>query len=113
MRNTTKSKRLKILTVGGKEKNQLDCHHHMHNLYPGKEVECAMASHLTALLHDSLNEIDPTLRVATPHGAIARAFDNLLKLKFVRKHHPGILLYPVKSTHGSRQDIVLAQVWQW
>jgi hypothetical protein len=113
-----KSKRLKILAVGGKEKNQLDCHHHIRNLYLGKEVEHAMASHLTALLCDSLNEIDTTLRVATPHGAIARAFDKLLKLlcnyvkgdgdlfaMFVRKHHPGILLYPVESTHSSRQDI--------
>jgi hypothetical protein len=26
----------------------------------------------------------------------------------VRKHHPGILLYPVESTHGSRQDIVFS-----
>jgi hypothetical protein len=107
--------------VGGKEKNNLDCHHHIHNLYLGKEAERAMVSHLKALLCDSLNEIDPTLRVATPHGAIARAFDKLLKLlcnylkgdgdlfaTFGRNHHPGILLYPVKSTHGSRQDIVFS-----
>ena len=116
-----KSKRLKILEVGGNEKNQLDCHHHMRNLYLGKETERAMASHLTALLRDSLDEIDPSLRVATPHVAIARAFDKLLKLScnyvkgdgdlfatFVRKHHPGVLLYPVESTHGSRQDIVFS-----
>jgi hypothetical protein len=116
-----KHKRLKILAVGGEEKNQLDCHHHMHNLYLRKEVERTMMSHLTALLRDSLDEIDPTLRVATPHGAIARAIDNLLKLScnyvkddgdlfamFVKKHHPAILLYPVKSTHGSRQDLVFS-----
>jgi hypothetical protein len=116
-----KSKRLKILAVGGKEKNQLDCHHCVHNLYLGKEAERTMASLLTALLCDSLNEIEPTLRVAMPHGAIARAFDKLIKLScnyvkgdgdffatFVRKHHPGILLYPVESTHGSRQDIVFS-----
>jgi hypothetical protein len=116
-----KSMRLKILAVGGKKKNQLDCHHHMRNLYLGKEAEHAMASHMTALLLDSLNEIDPTLRVATPHFAIARAFDKLLKLScnyvkgvcdlfatFVKKHHPGILLYPVKNTHGSKQDIVFS-----
>jgi hypothetical protein len=41
-----KSKRLKILAVGGKEKNQLDCHHRMHNLY--LPAERTMVSHLTA-----------------------------------------------------------------
>jgi hypothetical protein len=57
MCNTKKSKRLKILTVGGEEKNQLDCHHHMRNLCLGKEAEHAMVSHLTELLCDSLNSL--------------------------------------------------------
>lgn len=113
----TASRREALIALpGGKE---MDCHRHMMNLYGCKAPSIALAAHLRLLMKDSLDEIDPSLRIDTPHLHLARAFYknfslscNYVKgdgedfLMFVRTKLPGVYLYPVESTHGSRMDIL-------
>ena len=47
----------------------------MRNIYIGKAAERSLGRHLTSILKSSLDEIDPSLRVRTPHVQFARAYD--------------------------------------
>ncbi len=96
---------------------ELDCMNHLRNEWFGN-VKKALSAHLNALLHSSLNEIDPQLRVTASISAVIRAVDKEfslssnypnghgeLFLEWVREHYPGILLLHVERAAGSRQDL--------
>ena len=113
-----KSRRVANERVGGGSSTQ-DCHNHMRNIYLGKAAERSLGRHLTSILKSSLDEIDPSLRVPTPHVQFARAYDkefsrsaNYVKghgefnMSWLMKNYPSLLLFHVESTHGARQDIV-------
>ena len=113
-----KVKRLSNKRLGG-ECHEVDCHNHMRNTFLCNPVEKALSKFLTEELKASLETIDPILRVKTLWIAFARAYDKEFSLAanypkghghlfliWLRKHYPGILLYHVESTHGTRQDIL-------
>ena len=90
---------------------------HLRNVWFGN-VEKALSTHLNALLHSSLDEIDPQLRVTASISAVIRAIDKEFSLssnypkghgelfrEWVREYYPGILLLYVERTAGSRQDL--------
>ena len=96
---------------------ELDCMNHLRNVWFGN-VEKALSTHLNALLHSSLDEIDPQLRVTVSISAVIRAIDKEFSLssnypkghgelfrEWVREYYPGILLLHVERAAGSRQDL--------
>ena len=75
---------------------------------------------LNNLLKDSLDEIDPKLRVSTGMEGILRACDKEFSLcanypkghgelfnEWMKEHHPGALLLHVERTAGSRNDLLV------
>ncbi len=58
---------------------ELDCMNHLRNVWLGN-VETALSTHLHALLHTSLDEIDPQLRVTASISAVIRAVDKEFSL---------------------------------
>ena len=76
--------------------------------------------YLSDFLEDSLDVIDPRLRVSTGMEGILRACDKEFSLcanypkghgelfyAWMKENHPGNLLLHVERTAGSRQDIVV------
>ena len=74
---------------------------------------------LTQELKESLDNINPMLRVSTLWMSFARAYDKEFSLAAnypkghgahffarVKKYYPAVLLSHVESTHGGRQDIM-------
>ena len=57
----------------------MDCMHHLRNVWFGG-IEKALTTYLTALLQDSLENIDSHLRVSTSMSALIRAFDKEFSL---------------------------------
>lgn len=96
---------------------EYDCMHHLRNIWVGS-AEKDLTSSLNTLLRDSLDEIDPKLRVSTSISAIIRAIDKEFSLsanypkghgalfaQFMLEYHPGALLLHVERASGSRQDL--------
>ena len=96
---------------------ELDCMNHLQNVWFGN-VEKALSTHLNALLHSILDEIDPQLRVTASISAVIRAIDKEFSLssnypkghgelfrEWVRAYYPGILLLHVEHAAGLRQDL--------
>jgi hypothetical protein len=113
-----KQKRLTNARLGG-EAHEVDCQNHLRNTFLCNSVEKALSKFLTQELKESLDAIDPRLRVSTLWLAFARAYDKEFSLAanypkghgahflaFVKKYYPGVLLFHVESTHGGRQDII-------
>ena len=101
---------------GGREQ---DCVNHLRNVWI-VALENEISSTLTTLLRDSLDEIDPCLRVKTVFSALARAYDKAFSLSanypkgfgehflvWMMEYHPGYVLYHVERARGSRQDMIL------
>ena len=91
--------------------------YHLRNVWFGG-IEKALTTYLTALLQDSLENIDSHLRVSTSMSALIRAFDKEFSLcanypkghgeefkEWIKKNHPGELLLHVERASGSRQDL--------
>ena len=100
----------------GEEAFEVDCHNHL-----GKAPTKVISKHLSALMKDSLEEIDSSLRVSSSFMAFAWAFDKMFStscnyvkgdgekwVQYLCGESPGILLYDVENTHGARQDVVFA-----
>lgn len=98
---------------------EIDCQNHTRNIYLGLGCEKPMSKYLHCVLKESLEEIDPSLRVSMAHLAFARAYDKEFSLcanypkghgeefkGFVMEKFPGVTLFHVANTHGTRQDII-------
>ena len=107
----------RILAEGLESVFEFDCMHHLRNVWFGG-MERALTKKLNTILRDSLDEIDPTLRVTASITAIIRAIDKEfslsanypkghgdLFLEWMREHHEGELLLHVERAAGSRQDL--------
>ena len=98
---------------------QVDCWHHLRNVWLGGMAK-KTTKYLSDFLEDSLDVIDPRLRVSTGMEGILRACDKEFSLcanypkghgelfyAWMKENHPGSLLLHVERTAGSRQDIVV------
>jgi hypothetical protein len=107
----------KIVDAGGKVIHQ-DCHHHLRNVWFG-QVERKLSKALKLVLEDSVDAIDPSLRVTTsPSNFYVAVYkgtsitNNYAKgygedfFMYMKEHHNGELLWHVQRTLGSRQDII-------
>lgn len=96
--------------------------HHLRNIWVGS-AEKDLTSSLNTLLRDSLDEIDPKLRVSTSISAIIRAIDKEFSLsanypkghgalfaQFMLEYHPGALLLHVERASGSIGKIFVLKV---
>ena len=101
---------------------EYDCMHHLRNIWVGS-AEKDLTSSLNTLLRDSLDEIDPKLRVSTSISAIIRAIDKEFSLsanypkghgalfaQFMLEYHPGALLLHVERASGSIGKIFVLKV---
>ena len=115
-----KGKRIFSSRLGGTN-IQLDCFNHMGCIFLGESIAKALSSHITVILHDSLSEIDPKLRVNAPMVNFARAIDKEFSAGanypkgdwelyhgWMRTYHSGAVLFPVESMHGSRQYVMFS-----
>ena len=97
--------------------HSFDCMQHIRNVWIGN-MEKALTSELNNILRNSLDEIDPKLRVTSSISAIIRAVDKEFSLsanypkghgalfaQWMRDYHPGELLLHVERAAGSRQDL--------
>ena len=97
----------------------VDCWHHLRNVWLGGMAK-STTNFLNDLLADSLEVIDPRLRVSTGMEGILRACDKEFSLcanypkghgelfgTWIKENHPGALLLHVERTAGSRQDLVV------
>ena len=97
----------------------VDCWHHLRNVWLGGMAK-STTNFLNDLLADSLEVIDPQLRVSTGMEGILRACDKEFSLcanypkghgelfgTWIKENHPGALLLHVERTAGSRQDLVV------
>ena len=98
---------------------QVDCWHHLRNIWLGGMGKC-LTTFLNNLLKDSLDEIDPRLRVTPGMEGILRACDKEFSLcanypkghgelfnTWTKEHHPGSLLLHVERATGSRNDLIV------
>ena len=86
-------------------------------------MEKALSKFLTEKLKEILSEIYPCLRLSCLWLEFARAYDKDFRLAvnytkghgawfhaWLKSHYPVILLLRVKSTHGTRQDIIYSSL---
>ena len=96
---------------------ELDCMNHLRYVWLGN-VEKALSTYLNALLHTSLDKIDPQLWVTASISAVIHAVDKEFSLssnypqghgelfrEWIHEHYPGILLMHVQRAAGLRQDL--------
>ena len=113
-----KTRRLLVEIIGGLV-HEIDCFHHLRNVW-FKGVEKALTTYLNHYLKDSLENIDPILRVSCSMSALIRAFDKEFSLccnypkghgevfcEWIKKKHSGEMLLHVERAGGSRQDLFL------
>ena len=113
-----KERRVFIERIGGIAYQQ-DCHNHLRCVHTNG-MEKALCARLQVILKDSLEEIDPKLRVSCVYSAYCRAYDKFFSLCcnyakgkgenfaiYLREYHPGIRLFHIESAQGSRQDLSL------
>ena len=97
--------------------HEFDCMQHLRNVWIGG-MEKAVTGELNKILRDSLDEIDPTIRVTSSISAIIRAIDKEFSLsanypkghgdlfaEWMLEKYPGALLLHVERAAGSRQDL--------
>lgn len=118
----------KIADATGKVIHSVLCFNHLRNVWV-KNVLKAATAFLKDYLLDNLEEIAPSLRVATCMSGIVRAFDREFSLcanypkghgelfrQWMKEYHPGELLFHVeRAQSGGRHDVVsmasLAMYW--
>ena len=98
---------------------QVDCWHHLRYVWL-EGMGKSLTTFLNNLLKDSLDEIDPRLRVTPGMEGILRACDKEFSLcanypkghgelfnTWTKEHHPGALLLHVERATGSRNDLIV------
>ena len=116
--NSAKLMNRKLCTeVGGKVYSLL-CHNHLRNVWV-KNILNSLTGFLRGVLHDTLDDIAPELRVSPGFDGFARAFDKEfslcanypkghgeLFLMWMKENHPGELLLHVEcAASGERMDV--------
>ncbi len=99
--------------------HQMDCHHHLRNVWIGA-MNRILSKYLAELMKEDLGNIDPFLRVSTNFDTILRAVDKLfslccnyakgsgeLFLEWMREYHPDSFLLKLQRGVGSRQDFTV------
>ena len=97
----------------------LDCYNHLRNVWIGA-MDKELSTHLSDVMQEDLDNIDPRLRVSTKFGVVLFALDkefslccNYAKgdgeafLAWMERYHPGSFLLPVERSSGSRQDLTV------
>jgi hypothetical protein len=113
-----KARRLLKYKIGGNV-HELDCFHHLRNVWI-KGAEKAVSASLRILLADSLENIPADLRVSCIFSALARAWDKFFSLcanypkgqgehfaAWLKVHNPDTPLHHVVGAQGSRHDLCL------
>ena len=113
-----KARRLLKYEIGG-DVHDLDCFHHLRNVWI-KGMEKSVSASLRSLLLDSLEKVPFELRVSCVYSAIARAWDKFFSLcanypkgqgehfaAWLKVNKPGTPLHHVVGAQGSRHDLCL------
>jgi len=113
-----KARRLLKYEIGG-DVHDLDCFHHLRNVWI-KGMEKSVSASLRSLLSDSLEKVPFELRVSCVYSAIARAWDKFFSLcanypkgqgehfaAWLKVNKPGTPLHHVVGAQGSRHDLCL------
>ena len=111
-----KTRRILVKRIGGTV-HEMDCMHHLRNVHL-KGVEKALTTYLNTYLKDTIEDIDPSLRVSSSMSALIRAFDKEFSLcanyrkghgmlfnEWMKEHHAGELLLHVERAGGARHDL--------
>ena len=98
---------------------QMDCHHHLHNVWLGA-LNKHLSKYLTTLLQQDLNAIDFRYCVTTMFDYVLWAVDKEFSLPanypkgqsdmfkiWMERHHPGAMLLPVERSTGSCHDLIV------
>ena len=102
-----KTRRILANKIGG-QVHEMDCMHHLRNVQL-KGVEKALTTYLNTYLKDTIENIDPSLRVSSSMSSLIRAFDKEFSLsanyrkghrmlfnEWMKEHHAGELLLHVE-----------------
>ena len=111
-----KTRHILVNRIGGTV-HEMDCMHHLRNVHL-KGVEKALTTYLNTYLKDTIEDIDPSLRVSSSMSALIRAFDKEFSLcanyrkghgmlfnEWMKEHHAGELLLHVERAGGARHDL--------
>ena len=98
---------------------QMDCHHHLRNVWIGA-LNKQLSKYLTKILQADLKAVEFRYQVSTMFNAVLRSVDKEFSLSandpkghgdmfkiWMEKHHLGALLLPVEQSTGSRHDLIV------